>query len=327
MCAFGKRRKDNKFWSTPCNWCARGNGRMRRAYCFHLHLLSTRCHFVLMFLLFRNTQRRGEHEATLYIFVWKDGRDHHYFTRCSLSRSWKEYDFKKIALIFKVAIYPPTAVSMNTLPPLHHAGYHNDAGEVKRLLTGGVVKDINYVCKYEPFWNGIDCNNVYAVFWTRNAAIRWNSILGKMKRTTRHVSRSPQQSNLFFRPTRLPPRNLTMTSNLIFFKMFIPCVHYSKTICEGLTTLFIASASSHVEVVKTLLEYGRDTIDVRFDLQTRFDCPVHILPRWLSPFHSLHPLSRAHALNATFYIKLRCWLVSLCHFLRSIVWALCIAGE
>lgn len=109
--------------------------------------------------------------------------------------------------------------------------------------------------------------------------------------------------------------------------MFIPCVHYSKTICEGLTTLFIASASSHVEVVKTLLEYGRDTIDVRFDLQTRFDCPVHILPRWLSPFHSLHPLSRAHALNATFYIKLRCWLVILCHFLRSIVWALCIAGE
>lgn len=107
---------------------------------------------------------------------------------------------------------------MNTLPPLHHAGYHNDAGEVKRLLTGGVVKDINYVCKYEPFWNGIDCNNVYAVFLDTKCcnSLEFNPWEDET-RTTRHVSRSPQQSNLFFRPTRLPPRNLTMTSNLIFF--------------------------------------------------------------------------------------------------------------
>jgi len=53
---------------------------------------------------------------------------------------------------------------MNTLPPLHHAGYHNDAGEVKRLLTGGVVKDINYVCKYEPFWNGMIAT-MYTLFF------------------------------------------------------------------------------------------------------------------------------------------------------------------
>lgn len=160
----------------------------------------------------------GARSNFIYFYVWKDGRDHHYFTRCSLSRSWKEYDFKKIALIFKVAIYPRAAVSMNTpLPPLHHAGYHNDAGEVKRLLTGGVVKDINYVCKYEPFWNGIDCNNVYAVFWTRNAAIRWNSILGKMKRARHDTFRDHRNSLICSSDPLVSPREIWQWHPTWFF--------------------------------------------------------------------------------------------------------------